>query len=956
MMDAKPGQIVKLRRRLWRVDEVVGDELVATAIDGMGESRRHFHMKLEQPEPGDLPAPDYRLLGSASSQDLLLRAYRLSMLHGSAPFVSLQRSSVIPTNYQLVPLVMSLEMPRVRLLIADDIGLGKTVEAGLILSELLSRGRVKRFLVVTPAALREQWQQALDYFFHIETRILSSQTRREFEKELPAGANPWQFFHHVIVSIDYAKEAETKLKILEQDWDLVLVDEAHNAAKPHQAAPDQKVDMERWQLVAELAARTPHLLMLTATPHNGYTDSFASLIGMLDESLISGPQHQPEINRARARRHVCQRSRRDVESWFKEHGEDCPFPTHEQRDQREEIIPIHRGLKSVIADVDEYSNKLLKEASVSKRRLAFTRWIVLHFQKRALSSPAALRESLKNRLNEIRKRISEGEQACERAPDAELMKKNVFDVDTGERVDSEEASRRADRSVLGDEASLRFQESLVLSLLEKAKKITPAKDSKLQHLLRRTLPELARRSPKVIIFTRYKDTLNYLVDMLYKSLASETQVLSLHGDFTHAKRREVFKEFERARRAVLVATDAISEGLNLQHVCSQVVHYELPWNPNRLEQRNGRVDRFGQRADTVSIRTLVMDQTLDVTILKHLIKKAAKIRQDRGFCPPYFGDEVNIAHLILSHAKESDRELTQLSLFDDEMDPVKEALERRLFDPLGDDVVERVEKDSFYGKTDISLPDINERLERTHRLIGSPGEIRAFVESALNRYKCEIRHEADDSLTLVLREPRLQLPGIGAKLEKATFDPRAALSDPEFVVLDIGHPLVRRLIDLVREDFFRAGANNGRTAALVTKAVDTVTVLYHYLVRFVVDTRPQSVIEELIPVAFPVYGERPLSPQETEAILPHNITVGPRLPAPDETLPHYEEAENSPLRSLALEAATAQRRDALIHERKELREKLEREGDSSLREWLEGIDRLSIASRDLLTATLYLPR
>ena len=126
----QPGQIVKLRRRLWRVDEVLGEEFVATSIDGIGDSRRRFLAFLEKPEPGSLPSPRYDELGSSPAQDLLLRAYRLSMLHGSAPFLSLQRSSVIPTNYQLVPLVMTLEQPRVRLLIGDDVGTGKTVEAG----------------------------------------------------------------------------------------------------------------------------------------------------------------------------------------------------------------------------------------------------------------------------------------------------------------------------------------------------------------------------------------------------------------------------------------------------------------------------------------------------------------------------------------------------------------------------------------------------------------------------------------------------------------------------------------------------------------------------------------------------------------------------------------------------------------------------------------------------------
>ena len=948
MAGIRAGEIVRFRKRLWRVDEVLGEELVATAIDGAGEPRRRFLASLEEPEPAALPTPDYAQLGQAASQDLLLRSYRLSMLHGSAPFLSLQRSSVIPVNYQLVPLVMALQQPTVRLLIADDVGLGKTVEAGLILSELLCRGQAKRVLIVTPANLREQWQEALGYFFHVDARILSGHTRREYERELPAGANPWQYFQRVIVSIDYAKEPETRLKILEQPWDLVLVDEAHNAAKPHQVAEDQTVDMERWQFVQELARRGRHLLLITATPHNGYTDSFASLIAMLGPGLVSGSAYQPSIKRALARHYVCQRSRRNVEAWFEAQGTASPFP---RRDQTEDIIPIGREMKSVLTEVERQSNRLLEEAKRSAREYALTEWLVLHLQKRALSSPAALRASLENRLREIGRRLGEEGEAVR--PDHDLMRATVFDLDTGERTDAEEAARRADRTVLGDPDALRAQRAALGTVLEQARAITTKKDSKLQRVLKKHLPELLAQSPRLIIFTRYKDTLDYLVREFNREVGKNTSILFLQGDLSEAARREVFHEFERASRAVLVATDVISEGINLQHACSQVIHYELPWNPNRLEQRNGRVDRFGQQAKLVRIRTLVMDETLDVAILHLLIKKAVRIRDDRGFCPPYFGDEVNLAHLIRSRAAELNLS-TQLSLFAPSTDPLEEALHRRVFDPLADDAVQRVAEDSFYGATDISLPDIEARLQRSHQLIGSPQEIQRFVESALNRYRCQIRVEKDATLTIMLPEPRLQLPGVGAKLSKATFDPAAALADPDLTVLDIGHPLVRRLIEMVREDFFLAGADYGRTATIVTDDVSQVIVLYHYLVRFVVHTDPVSVVEELLTVAFPIYGGEACSPDEVAVLL--RAQPKPRLPRPAETQPHFAAAQESPVHASALREAVERRQQGLLRERRELREKLEREGDPAIAKSLRGIDKLTVASQDLLTATLYLPR
>jgi hypothetical protein len=168
---------------------------------------------------------------------LLLAAFRLALIHGAAPLVSLQRSRVIPKDYQIVQVVMALRQPRVRMLIADDVGLGKTIEAGLIVTELLARGLANRLLVICPANLREQWQEALDYFFHLDARIISSRHIREMERELPAGANPWAHCRALITSVDFAKQPALKGQILEQRWDIVIVDEAHAAAKPHLSHP-----------------------------------------------------------------------------------------------------------------------------------------------------------------------------------------------------------------------------------------------------------------------------------------------------------------------------------------------------------------------------------------------------------------------------------------------------------------------------------------------------------------------------------------------------------------------------------------------------------------------------------------------------------------------------------------------------------------------------------------------
>ena len=174
-----PGSVIRNRSRLWRVDAQDGNILIATSIDGGEAEPTRFYVPLEDIQPGRLEPPSPEVVGHIQAQDLLLRAYRLSLLHGTAPLISLQRSRVIPKDYQLVPVVMALETPRVRMLLADDVGLGKTVEAGLIITELLARQMATRVLVIVPANLREQWREALDYFFHLPARIISSRHRRQ---------------------------------------------------------------------------------------------------------------------------------------------------------------------------------------------------------------------------------------------------------------------------------------------------------------------------------------------------------------------------------------------------------------------------------------------------------------------------------------------------------------------------------------------------------------------------------------------------------------------------------------------------------------------------------------------------------------------------------------------------------------------------------------------------------
>ncbi len=396
--------------------------------------------------------------------------------------------------------------------------------------------------------------------------------------------------------------------------------------------------MDRWELARALAfsPRVRHLLLLTATPHNGYTDSFASLLRMLDVGAVTGPLHAPRIIRPVARRHVCQRRRKDVEVWFQSDPDRSPFP---KRDQQEVIVAPSSYEIDAIRAVEEYGRRVLEQAAAEPIQVrSLAHWTVLHLHKRALSSPEALRCSLRNRRERLKRRLRGDASEVEEIPILpEVARANVLDEDTGERLTDEEAGERTERAVYGSTAQIREELALLEQVLTKAEKITPRRDSKLQKLLDVVLRDLLRADPRVVVFTRYRDTMNYLADQIQRDRRyADVTVLTIHGGLNERQRREVFHAFERADKSILIATDAISEGINLQHAAAQVVHYELPWNPNRLEQRNGRVDRFGQRKRVVTIRTMVIDETPDATILKVLVQKAARIREDYGFAPGSF--------------------------------------------------------------------------------------------------------------------------------------------------------------------------------------------------------------------------------------------------------------------------------------------------------------------------------
>lgn len=948
-----PGMLVQARRRLWRVDGQQDSILFLTAVDETSNQTR-LYLPLETVQPGQLPPPSADTIGSPQVVDLMTRAFRLSMLNSTAPLLSLQRSRAIPVEYQLVPVVMALGQQRVRLLIADDVGLGKTIEAGLVLTELLARGRARRVLVICPANLRQQWQHALDYFFHIEAKILSRTERRALERGLPVGSNLLEFYPTFIVSVDYAKSPEIKNQILEVPWDVVLIDEAHQVAKPHQMTADQRVKMERWELGKAVAfsPRVQHLLLLTATPHNGYTDTFASLLHLLNVGAVEGPPHDPIIHREIARKHVVQRRREDVEEWLlKANQRDGSFSAFPRRDQGEEFINIGVEERQVIEAVNHYGKMVLEHASTAQAQIrTLAGWTVLHLHKRALSSPEALRRSLKNRRKALEDRLNNLVEE-EAGLTEEAARAYVTDEDPGEQYDEDEPGARSEKVVPGDQQALQAELKALDDLEALAARITPARDSKLQHLMRNLLRPRLTQHRKLILFTRYRDTMEYVAGQIQKSpMFSNTHVETLHGGLNEKQRQEALARFEAAETSVLVATDAISEGVNLQYLASQMIHYELPWNPNRLEQRTGRIDRFGQPARVVWVRTLVMNETLDAVILRALMEKARRIRKDYGYSPPFFGDDLNIIDFIHQHGLGIRLGAQQLSLFN----PQPEAVD--LPEAYSKELLDRIQSESFYGQTDLQLADIEEQVRQVHESLGSPEEIRRFVENALGLFGCPVSANADGTFLVQLTHPHLRLPGLGEVIRHATFDPKLGQDRQDVDVLDLGHPLVRALLDLIKREAFQAENETGeptrldygRTAAFLTRDVEEMTAQYTLLVRYTTQTTPPQILEDLQVVSIPVYDDTPLPANESQRLL--HAKPAPGALTDGEVREVVQEALERPELDALLTEQIENRRQELVDSRKRMRETLGRHAA-----WLAGADELTLASWDLLAVKVLWP-
>ncbi|HEU5380041.1 MAG TPA: DISARM system SNF2-like helicase DrmD [Ktedonobacteraceae bacterium] len=685
----RQGELVEVRLRRYVVTDVRQDAL-PSAVSARRPLRPHSLVSLSsveddalgeelqvlwEAEPGAhvlegtrLPVPTS--FDTPQRLDTFLNAVRWGAASSAdvraiqAPF----RSGIDLEEYQLDPVARAIQMPRANLLIADDVGLGKTIEAGLVAQELLIRHRARRILIVCPASLQVQWKEQMLSKFGLNFRIVDNQSIHQLRISRGLHANPWAHFPRLITSIDFLKrERSMRLfnEIIEgrpvfpRQFDLLILDEAHNVA-PAGRGGKYALDSLRTQTLRRLAPHFEHKLFLSATPHNGYPESFAALLELLDNQRFT---RRVKPDPAQLDAIMVRRLKTDLPTRFDGSARFAkrtitPLEVAYTQEERE----AHQWLQ-------EYSQARLQEARSreDQTEIFATEFVAMLLKKRLFSSPAAFYNTLvkhENALGETQRHTG-----APRRAKLGILRGRIEQVE--EEQSDDEALNEATSSALEAAAPL-FHEAnerereLLARMLTWAEHAQYRADSKAQTLLewlRATLkPGGQWASERVILFTEYRDTQNWLYGLLAregfaeKGPNGEPRVLMLYGGMVTEEREAIKAAFQAhpddAAVRILLATDAASEGIDLQNYCSRLVHYEIPWNPNRLEQRNGRVDRHGQRAPEVNIYHFVSDTyhkqagversqlDTDLEFLHSAVEKIHQIREDLGSVGPVIAQQV----------------------------------------------------------------------------------------------------------------------------------------------------------------------------------------------------------------------------------------------------------------------------------------------------------------------------
>ncbi|MBI2895540.1 MAG: DEAD/DEAH box helicase [Deltaproteobacteria bacterium] len=814
------GALVRARGREWVVLPESNDEpglLLLRPLGGTEDEVTGIYLPLEHVEPArfDLPNPATDM-GNHLSCGLLRDAVRLGFRSGAGPFRSLARIAVEPRPYQIVPLLMALKLDPVRMLIADDVGIGKTVEACLVARELIDRGEVGGLTVLCPPHLAEQWQKALADQFHISAELVLSATAARLERTCRQDESLFERYPFTVVSTDYIKSDRRRDEFLRTCPDLVIVDEAHTCA----AAPGRSASQQRHELLRALVApsrpdsASRHLILVTATPHSGNEETFRSLLSLLDGRFGDLPEDlSGENNRKRREdlaRHFVQRRRADLEAYL---DTVTPFP---KREIAENHYTLSADYRRFLDRVLAFCRESVLDETLEKRRQRVRWWSALALLRALASSPAAAAATLRNRSA-----TADGETVDQVDEEG---RRAVLDLDeeNAEGIDVIPGSETGDEDA-GDRDRL-------LRLAREADALAGTSDVKL-HRAFELVQQFLNDGYAPILFCRFIPTVEYVAGFLREKLERKGVVVEAVTGLLPPEERERRVEALGAHdKRVLVCTDCLSEGINLQQHFDAVMHYDLSWNPTRHEQREGRVDRYGQPKKQVRTLTYYgQDNPVDGIVLQVLLRKHKAIHKQLGVIVPVPMETKIIEDAILEGLLIREHKSTTQLTFEF-LEPIHRAV-----DVEWDAAVEREKRSRTLFAQNQLLTAVNTEvraeLEEVRRVIGAEADVRRFTRTALRTLGAVV--SGDEPLRVDLRETSRALKdavgheeGFGAVFSGA---PRKGT-----LLLTRTHPVVEGLAAHVLETALDEDlVGPGRRCGVVrTSAVDRRTTLLLLRIRF----------------------------------------------------------------------------------------------------------------------------
>jgi superfamily II DNA or RNA helicase len=844
--DYKPGSLVTLRNRPWVVlPSEDADLLILKPLGGSDEEITGIFLPVagidEKPQTYNFIKPSVTDLGDFSSAKLLYNAARLSFRNAAGPFRCLGKLSFRPRSYQMVPLIMALKQETTRLLIADDVGVGKTMEALLIAKELYERKEIKRFAIVCLPHLCDQWQDELKNKFGIEAVIICSGTATSLERQIRTHENIFRAFPFQIISIDYIKSGNKRQVFIDHCPELIMVDEAHTCAKPAGANNAQQL---RYHLLHDISKKeNQHLVLLTATPHSGKQAEFQSLLGLLKpefekmDVVTSTEQERKEIAK-----HFIQRRRGDV---LKCLDEETKFP---ERNSIDKDFEIGNAYADVFNDILAYAREMVAQNMGDGRKQRYNYWDALALLRGVMSSPAAGISMLTKKAQ--KKKITDEEddpdtnQEQEHVAESESVMDNDFSTDDNLPL-----------SVLGKGEV--FKDSESKRLLGYAKRMEGLYGIEHDQKAKEALIQIKTFLDKgynPIVFCRYIQTANYLGQVIKDNLKGKN-FKNLHievvtGELNDELRREKIEEMTKSERRLLIATDCLSEGINLQEGFNALLHYDLPWNPNRLEQREGRIDRFGQQSDTVEVALLYgSNNPIDGVVLEVLLRKAREIRRSIGISVPFPENSASVmeavTNAILLKPSVSVKQVShQLSIFEaEEIEAEKNRVAKAFEEAEKRETVSR----SIFAQNAIKANEIEADLREVDEAIGDVKAVEQFVLDSLRFMGVQVDAKKEGYKIYTTNIPQRLRDLLSDKNEIQISFKSPTPSGHKY--LGRNHLFTEHLSQhIINSALQGASQRAARSAVLRTADVKQKTVLFQLRVRNVIAEQPsnkQIVAEEM---------------------------------------------------------------------------------------------------------------